>query len=92
MGMRKVNTLGIKQANKVMLMAAVASNIKKYLKFTMNRASTMAKEAQLAALYVIDQLLVYITVLQSSKINWRLSCIEIIVVIYGFVGEDILSF
>ena len=31
--MRKVNTIGIEQANKVMMMAATAYNIKKYLKF-----------------------------------------------------------
>ena len=31
--MQKINTIGIEQANKVMLMAAVAYNIKKYLKF-----------------------------------------------------------
>ena len=34
MGLRKINTIGIKQANKVMHMAAIAYNIKKYLKFT----------------------------------------------------------
>jgi len=34
MGLRKVNTKGIKQANKVMQMAAIAYNLKKYLKFT----------------------------------------------------------
>ena len=33
MGLRKINTKGIKQANKVMLMSAVAYNLKKYLKF-----------------------------------------------------------
>ena len=34
MGLRKVFTKGIKNAHKIMLMAAVAYNIKKYLKFT----------------------------------------------------------
>ena len=34
MGMRKINTIGIQQANKVMHMAAMAYNLKKYLKFT----------------------------------------------------------
>ena len=34
MGLRKVFTKGITQAHKIMLMAAVAYNIKKYLKFT----------------------------------------------------------
>lgn len=33
MGLRKINTIGIKQANKVMHMAAMAYNLKKYLKF-----------------------------------------------------------
>lgn len=54
MGLRKVNTLGIRQANKVMLMAAVAYNIKKYLKFTQKMTNSMSQEAQLAALYFID--------------------------------------
>ncbi|GAA5024648.1 hypothetical protein GCM10011506_08410 [Marivirga lumbricoides] len=55
MGLRKVNTLGIKQANKVMMMAAVAYNIKKYLKFTKKLTNIMSKEAKLAATYFIDQ-------------------------------------
>jgi hypothetical protein len=40
MGMRKVFTKGIKQANKVMLMFAVAYNLKKYLKFTQKIAES----------------------------------------------------
>ncbi|MBL4704626.1 MAG: transposase [Flavobacteriales bacterium] len=34
MGMRKVNTNGIQQANKVMLMAGAAYNLKKLMKYT----------------------------------------------------------
>ena len=37
MGLRKVNTIGIKQANKCMHLAAIAYNLKKYLKFTGNK-------------------------------------------------------
>jgi len=33
MGLRKINTIGIQQANKVMQMSAIAYNLKKYLKF-----------------------------------------------------------
>ena len=33
MALRKVNTLGIRNANKCMLMAAIAYNLKKYWKF-----------------------------------------------------------
>ena len=40
MGLRKINTIGIKQANKVMHMAAIAYNIKKQLKFTNKIAQT----------------------------------------------------
>jgi len=39
-GLRKINTIGIKQANKVMYMAAIAYNIKKQLKFTNKIAQT----------------------------------------------------
>ena len=40
MGMRKVNTKGIKQAQKVMYMSAAAYNLKKYLKFTAKRVQS----------------------------------------------------
>tara|TARA_B100001765_G_C19406417_1_gene294692 strand:+ start:109 stop:711 length:603 start_codon:yes stop_codon:yes gene_type:complete len=33
MGLRKVNTIGLKQANKCMQLSAIAYNLKKYLKF-----------------------------------------------------------
>jgi len=44
-GLRKINTIGIKQANKVMQMAATAYNLKKLLKFTKNNIQTMTMEA-----------------------------------------------
>ena len=40
LGMRKVNTKGLSQANKVMHMAAIAYNLKKYLKFTQNLSNS----------------------------------------------------
>jgi len=40
MGLRKVNTLGIKQANKCMHLSAIAYNLKKYLKFTQKRTKS----------------------------------------------------
>ena len=43
LGMRKVNTIGIKQANKVMLLVAMAYNLKKYLKFTTKITQSIAK-------------------------------------------------
>lgn len=45
-GMRKVNTLGIENASKVMLMAAMAYNLKKYLKFTARNAAAKAESAR----------------------------------------------
>tara|TARA_B100000683_G_scaffold146229_1_gene141729 strand:- start:8 stop:1561 length:1554 start_codon:yes stop_codon:yes gene_type:complete len=45
MGMRKINTIGIQQANKVMMMAAMAYNLKKYLKFARNEAVNHMKTA-----------------------------------------------
>ncbi|MEM9001859.1 MAG: transposase [Bacteroidota bacterium] len=42
MGLRKVNTIGLKQANKCMHMAATAYNIKKYLKFEQKRTKSGA--------------------------------------------------
>ncbi|WP_075344722.1 IS1182 family transposase [Tenacibaculum agarivorans] len=40
MGLRKINTIGIAQANKVMHMSAVAYNLKKYLKFIHKKAKS----------------------------------------------------
>ena len=45
-GMRKINTLGIAQANKVMLLAATAYNLKKLLKFSTNGSRKIAKSAK----------------------------------------------
>ncbi len=43
MGLRKISTLGIKQANKVMHLAAMVYNPKKYLKFTQKKVVSGAK-------------------------------------------------
>ncbi|WP_207224360.1 transposase [Ancylomarina subtilis] len=45
MGLRKINTIGIQQANKVMHMSATAYNLKKLLKFVTKKAETMANQA-----------------------------------------------
>ncbi len=42
LGMKKVNTRGIQQANKCMLMAACAHNLKKLLKYTPPKTKTLA--------------------------------------------------
>jgi hypothetical protein len=43
MGMRKINTIGMAQANKVMHLAAMAYNLKKHLKFTQKLTKSKAK-------------------------------------------------
>ncbi|MBQ0734829.1 IS1182 family transposase [Aquimarina celericrescens] len=45
MGLRKINTIGIKQANKVMHLSAMAYNLKKYLKFVEKRVKSGAGTA-----------------------------------------------
>jgi transposase len=42
-GLRKINTIGIKQANKVMHISAIAYNLKKYLKFIKKTLKSDAK-------------------------------------------------
>lgn len=53
LGMRRVNTRGIEQANKCMLMAAVAYNLKKLLKFTTRKvqANIQVMQVTLQALF-----------------------------------------
>jgi transposase len=55
MGMRKVFTKGIKQAQKVKIMSAIAYNLKKYLRFTQKRALSKAEALaiNLSVLYIL---------------------------------------
>jgi len=53
-GMRKVNTIGIEQANKVMLLAATAYNLKKLLKFNEKRLRKLVQSAQSVYFLQID--------------------------------------
>ena len=49
MGLRKINTIGIEQANKVMHLSAIGYNLKKYLKFTQKRVKSGAEQLALIA-------------------------------------------
>ncbi|RAV28829.1 transposase [Sinomicrobium soli] len=42
MGLGKINTKGLRQANKCMHLSAIAYNLKKYLKFTQKRVKSGA--------------------------------------------------
>lgn len=46
LSMRRVNTRGLKSANKCMLMAAVAYNLKKLLRFTAPKVTAMVKKLE----------------------------------------------
>ena len=50
MGLRKINTIGLKQANKVMHLSAIAYNLKKYLKFEQKRVKSGASQLAFASL------------------------------------------
>jgi hypothetical protein len=51
MGLRKINTIGIEQANKVMHLSAMAYNLKKYLKFI---TKTVKSDAKIAGNLVLN--------------------------------------
>ncbi len=54
MGMRKINTIGIEQANKVMHMAAMAYNLKKLLKFMGKIAQANKKSLVAFLIRILD--------------------------------------
>ena len=53
MGLQKINTIGIRQANKVMHLSAMAYNLKKYLKFISNTVESNTKAMQ-DSLFVLN--------------------------------------
>ncbi|MFT6137815.1 MAG: hypothetical protein ACJAUJ_000901 [Salibacteraceae bacterium] len=55
-GMRKINTIGIKQANKVMLMAGTAYNLKKHLKFVEKKAKSKTQEVKASLMLFFDRI------------------------------------
>jgi len=68
-GMRKVNTKGIKQANKVMLMAATAYNLKKLLKY--NKIQLRRAAQRISSLYpsFSDRILLILRRLMQVNFN-----------------------
>lgn len=67
MGMRKINTLGIQQANKVMMMAAMAYNLKKYLKFKQVKADSHANTIKTTLSVLFYYLWALLTPYKRSK-------------------------
>jgi hypothetical protein len=64
MGLRKINTPeasgGLKQANKIMHLSAIAYNLKKYLKFEQKRVKSGAGKLALAAFIKIGPKMLFI--------------------------------
>jgi hypothetical protein len=52
MGLRKINTIGLEQANKVMHLSAIAYNLKKYLKFEQKQVKSGAGMLLFAAFVI----------------------------------------
>lgn len=66
MGLRKINTIGIQQANKVMHMAACAYNLKKYLKYEQKLIKSMAQTAHSFICLLIHKIKQQTVLLQPS--------------------------
>jgi hypothetical protein len=69
LNMRRVNTRGIRQANKCMLMAAVAYNLKKLLKFITKKVNTDVKAIRKS---LQNQIYNITALLAQRKIYWCL--------------------
>jgi transposase len=70
MGLRKINTIGINQANKVMHLSAIAYNLKKYLKFTHKIVRTNKQRVAFYINRIKEILLVQISIFkQLENIN-----------------------
>ncbi|SDF60091.1 hypothetical protein SAMN04487992_1492, partial [Cellulophaga baltica] len=65
----KINTLGLKQANKVMHLSAIAYNLKKHLKFTQKHVKSGAGMGSLFILLKKTLYAVKNSCLSTSKIT-----------------------
>lgn len=66
-GMRKMNTIGIRQANKNMLMAAVAYNLKKYLKFELKTVNKMVRVVENLGAQIKKEIWMILGIYKSLK-------------------------
>ncbi|MDO5971870.1 transposase [Flavivirga aquimarina] len=66
LGLRKINSIGIDQANKVMHLSAIAYNLKKYLKFTAKTVKSDTKAVCHVVLNIKTLITLQIRLLTSS--------------------------
>ena len=71
MGLRKINTIGLAQANKVMHLSAIAYNLKKYLKFENKHPKTGA--GKLALPLFVKIMAHYVKSLSQAHLKFRFS-------------------
>ncbi len=71
LNMRRVNTRGLRQSNKCMLMAAVAYNLKKLMKWQTKKVQADVKALQIKA---GKSLLIHIYLLTAFITNLTLNC------------------
>jgi hypothetical protein len=71
MGLKKVNTIGLGQANKVMYLSDIAYNLKKHLKFEKNRSKSGA--GQLAFEVFVKSVVqdLYLALLRHLKLTFQ---------------------
>ncbi len=69
LAMKRVNTRGLNQANKCMLMAAIAYNLKKLLKFQVSKVVTLAKSMEIKAEKHLLKLLLDLYLLLATITN-----------------------
>ncbi len=72
MGIKRVNSKGIEQANKCLTMAAIAYNLKKMLKHRKKRSETNRDDLadQLSNLFKLIQIIFRLPNLSTAKLNW----------------------
>lgn len=66
-GMKRINAKGIKQANKCMVMAAVAYNLKKLLKYTSKPVQSNLKSLEISIKILINDQLAHIRQLSATN-------------------------
>ena len=72
LAMKRVNTRGIQQANKCMLMAAVAYNLKKLMKFKTSKVSTIVKSMEIKAGKCLLNLVLHLYhLLTAIRASWK---------------------
>ena len=71
MGLRKINTIDLAQANKVMHLSAIAYNLKNYLKSEQNRSKSGA--VQLAFKVFVKSVVqdLYLALLRHRKLTFQ---------------------